>query len=513
MNKYEVMGLLGEGGYAKVLLVKDKDGQEFALKKPFHPKAHLKVSTGVINMKELYIMACVKHPYIQGALVVFFEDPCPIDRTFVAVDKDYDRMFFLMTKARYTCHELVHTYKAKISHIKRAMWQIICAVYYLHTEGICHRDLKPGNFLCYYNDGVLTTKLTDFGMTKPMNYVNKNSLHAGTAYYRAPELILKNMDYGFSMDIWSLGCSFFEMVSRRMLFKADDDLGLLQLIFTKRGSPDAQTMKKISRTDLKITMGNHKAKSIKTLLNLSPTDRQLFDMEVVENLYNPGSLDQFCNLLDKMLVIDPDRRINIMQVIQHPFFSGFFKPHKLDFDIWRPTFEPKQIPMQIFPSNHRHWKIGADAFINMDPNRVKYDDEVLYSIRFHGLDLYSRFLLKSDPVKDKTLYKKLAWSSGYIMSKFFLDEASDHMWDIFPESYTGMTIEEIIKIERLILQTLEFEIYRPTCFTHLKYRSFYAALFALMLKDNLMFGRPIEEIMKIVNSDIARLLKEGSSNP
>lgn len=513
MNKYEVGKVLGRGGFAYVIAVKDKDGQEYALKKPFHKKTALKTSTGIINMKELYVMACVKHPYIQDANTVFFEDPCPTDNVSLTVEDDYDRLFFLMSKAIYSCHELVHLYHAKISHIKRAMFQIVSAVYYLHSQGICHRDLKPGNFLCYYDNGVLTTKLTDFGMTKPMNYVNKNSLHAGTAYYRAPELILQNMDYGFAMDIWSLGCSFYEMASGKILFKATENIELLQKIFNIRGSPDSATLKKISRGDIMVTTGNHKPKNLKTLMKLSPTERELFNQEIVDSMYNPGTLTQFCDLLDKMLAVDPDKRITIGQVLDHPFFSGFLKPHKLDHNLWRPGVHKKNKTIQIFPAHHKNWKIGAETFVEIEPNKLKYDDELAYSIRFHGLDLYSRFLLKIDPMSDIKMYKKIAWSCAYITSKFFLDEASDHMWDLFPESYTTMTVTEIVKLERLILQTLDFEIYRPTCFTYLKYRSFYSALYVLMMKDNLMFNRPVEDIMEIVNSNISDIVSQTVTNP
>lgn len=516
VNKYEVVGTLGTGGFASVIAIKDVKGTTYALKKPFHDSKFLGTSTGVINMKELYIMAWIKHPYIQNACTVFFEDPCPNDNVFLPATHGYDRMFFLMTRADYTCHELVHQFRAHISHVKRAMFQAACALHHLHSEGICHRDVKPGNLLCYYKEGVLTVKLTDFGMTKPMNYVNRHSLHAGTAYYRAPELILKNMDYGFSMDIWSLGCTFFEMVSRKALFKASTDIDLLQLIFKNRGSPSATTFRKMSSPEVRVMPGVHKAKSIRSLLNLSPNDKHLFDQPVVDNLHNPGMLAQFCDLLENMVKVNPDERLTMDQVLRHPFFSEFFIPHPLDYGLWRPSakdMDPKYryrshiSLIQEFPGNHPLWNVGANCFIELAPNPAKYDNELLYTIRFHGLDIYSRYLNKIEPMKDPEMYRYIAWCSGYIISKYFLDEASDHLWDIFPESYTEISAQEILKIEKLILQVLEFEIYRPTCFTYLEHRAFYGALFALMLKGELMFNRPIRVIMDIFNKGISDIMQ------
>lgn len=164
--------------------------------------------------------------------------------------------------------------------------------------------------------------------------------------------------------------------------------------------------------------------------------------------------------------------------------------------------------IQVFPEKHAHWKIGAMALANIetDVHDDRYDEELSFAIRFQGLDVYSRYLLAIEPMKDKKMYEKIAWCSGYIMSKFYLDEASYHLWDLFPESASLITTDEIVKIERLILQVVNFEIYKPTCFTYLEQRSFYAALFALMLNGNLMFGRPIGKIMNYYNKEVRSII-------
>lgn len=520
-NKYEVVGKLGVGGFAVVISVRDKDGKCYALKKPFHESKYIQASTGVINMKELYIMAHVKHPYIQAADTVFFEDPCPDDKHFLKMSQGYDRMFFLMDMAKYTCHELTYSYRSPISHVKRAMFQATCALLHLHSRNISHRDIKPGNLLCYYTKGVLTVKLTDFGMTKPFNHIGHNSVHAGTSYYRAPEIILGNQDYGLSADVWSLGCTFFELVCRRAAFKGDSDVAILNQIFAARGSPDVQTYQNLTNGNgVQVPVGKHRGQTIRTLMACNLIEIADFNKSVVDNLYNPGTFDDFCDLLEGMICLDPYKRLTIEQVLQHKFFAPFFQSHIMDHGLWRPDLHTASreavdrggmSTIQIFPAKHPYWRVGAMVIAGVQTEigeDTRYDEELAFAIRFHTLDVYSRFLLEMEPSKDKVLYEKIAWCSGYIISKFYLDESSYHLYDLFPEAVNVIGLDEISKIEKIILQGIKFEIYRPTCLSYLKYRSFYAALFALMLNEKgIMFGRPIGKIMDLYNREIERLIK------
>lgn len=506
-DEFKFVSLLGRGGFAYVIEVEDTDGNRFALKKPFHPKKYLKNTAGVINMKELHIMAHIKHPYIQNANKIYFEDPCPEDNVYLPSKEGYDRMFFLMDRAMFTCHELVYIHKCHISHVKRAMFQITCAVFHLHKYGICHRDLKPGNFLCYYKDGVITAKLTDFGMTKPLNKVNRNSLHAGTQYYKAPELILKNMDYDFSMDIWSLGCAFFEMVSRKAIFKAAGDIKVLESIFKSLGSPDTETLRRMAPNGINFTVGTYKRKTIRSLLALNQNARTLFDVEIVDNLYNPGTLTSFCDLIERMLQFDPHKRNTSKEVLEHQFFSGYFKEHPYHYELWTPDINHK-LPQitQSFPHGHKNWSIGANSLIDIVFDTKKYDIELEYSVRFHGLDIYNRFLLLIEPMDDPVIYGKIAYVCAYIASKYFLDEGSDHLFDLFPSSNRLIDAYSVVMLERTILKILDFEIYRPTCFTYVENRCYYSALFALCIKPKLMYNRPVIDIMKIFNDNVSSIL-------
>ena len=525
MNLYKVgPKLLGSGGFAHIIEVIDKDKTAYALKKPFHSIRHLERLDGIINMKELYIMAHIKHPYIQSAKIVFFSDPCPVDNAPVLIDQGYDRMFFLMDKANYSCHELAHTHR-NMAYIKRAMFQIACAVYYLHSKDICHRDLKPGNFLCYIDKETkgLTTKLTDFGMTKPMNKVNLNSTHTGTSYYRPPEILLKNEKYTLNSDIWSLGCAFFEMASRQFLFKGDNEIDVIDQIFKIRGSPSAEVYSKISSTNVNVVVGPYKGTPIRThlLKSMSKNDQLLFNYSHYQSMENiGGTIDELADLLDMMLQLDPSKRAKSYQVLAHPFFKQFFTTSPMLQPFWKPPCYKRILAgkyprrekdyINEFPSAHEHWKIGAYCFTEMECNSVNYSPETKFSVLFHALDLYNRFLLKTEPHSDKDFYKRIAWVCGYILSKFYLDEASDNIWDLFPDSENVLNNSEITNIERFILQAVDYEIYNPTCFTYLEHNVFYETLFALMLQDSkIMYGKSVKNTMKYFNSHVKELISNS----
>ena len=91
-------------------------------------------------------------------------------------------------------------------------------------------------------------KIADFGLARQYNMNNKEySEEVVTLWYRAPELLLGERKYSTPIDIWSIGCIFAEIVSRKPLFKGDTEIKQLYHIFSILGTPDDSIWSGVSK--------------------------------------------------------------------------------------------------------------------------------------------------------------------------------------------------------------------------------------------------------------------------
>lgn len=99
----------------------------------------------------------------------------------------------------------------------------------IHDNYIIHRDLKPANIVLDDVDS-LNLKIIDLGMAKEKKWGKNLDMtnEVGTLYYRAPELLQGATSYTSAIDVWAIGCIFYELLTREVLFKGDNEA--LQLI-------------------------------------------------------------------------------------------------------------------------------------------------------------------------------------------------------------------------------------------------------------------------------------------
>jgi cyclin-dependent kinase 12/13 len=101
----------------------------------------------------------------------------------------------LLKSGRITCTE---------EHVKSFLHQLLKGVQFLHSSNILHRDLKSANLLVTKGN---VLKIADWGLARSMtiNPSRKLTIPTVTLWYRSPELILGNRQYGPEIDMWSVG--------------------------------------------------------------------------------------------------------------------------------------------------------------------------------------------------------------------------------------------------------------------------------------------------------------------
>ena len=126
-------------------------------------------------------------------------------------------------------------------YVKLYAYQLLRAVAYIHSMGICHRDIKPQNVLV--ETETQTIKLCDFGSAKQLVLGEPNISYICSRYYRAPELIFGNTEYDCSIDLWSVGCVIAELMLTMPIFPGESGSDQIVEIIKILGTPTKDQIK------------------------------------------------------------------------------------------------------------------------------------------------------------------------------------------------------------------------------------------------------------------------------
>jgi len=218
--------------------------------------------------------------------------------------------------------------RAKLDHerISYIVYQLICGLKHMHHVGIVHRDLKPQNIMARTN---CTVKIADFGLSRFIENApgNRFTPYVVTRWYRAPEVIL-GWDNQERIDIWSLGCIFAEFFRGMPLFPGNDQIQQWELIVKALGLPTEDFL-----STLEMPVRRFVCRNIEPAVGLNSILKPIYfppDSDDCPNLTQENAKD----LISKMLVIDPRKRITLDEALKHPYISGWFRDDDI---IQRPT--------------------------------------------------------------------------------------------------------------------------------------------------------------------------------
>ncbi|XP_065880455.1 uncharacterized protein [Euphorbia lathyris] len=214
----------------------------------------------------------------------------------------------------------------KLTAVRAYAKQLFIALKHLKNCHVLHCDIKPDNMLV--NEAKNVLKLCDFGNAM---FSGKNEVtpYLVSRFYRAPEIIL-GLAYDHPMDIWSVGCCLYELYTGKVLFPGPTNNDMLRLHMELKGPFPKKMLKKgafvdqhfdqdlnfhateedpVTKTAIKKMIVNMKPKDIGSIITSSGDE-------------DPKMLANFKDLLDKIFVLDPEKRMTVNQALLHPFITG-----------------------------------------------------------------------------------------------------------------------------------------------------------------------------------------------
>uniref|UniRef100_UPI00398E90B8 cyclin-dependent kinase-like 1 isoform X2 n=1 Tax=Pristiophorus japonicus TaxID=55135 RepID=UPI00398E90B8 len=214
MEKYEKLGKIGEGSYGVVFRCRNKDtGQIVAIKKFVESEDDPLIKK--IAMREIRMLKQLKHVNLVNLLEVF---------------RRKRKLHLVFEYCDHTVLNELDKYPRGVAEaqVKSIVRQTLQAVNFCHKHNCIHRDVKPENILITKH-GVI--KLCDFGFARILTGPGDDYTdYVATRWYRAPELLVGDTQYGPPVDVWAIGCVFAELISGNPLWPGRSDVDQLYLI-------------------------------------------------------------------------------------------------------------------------------------------------------------------------------------------------------------------------------------------------------------------------------------------
>ncbi|NXU05742.1 MK09 kinase, partial [Buphagus erythrorhynchus] len=308
LKRYQQLKPIGSGAQGIVCAAFDTVlGINVAVKKlsrPFQNQTHAKRA-----YRELVLLKCVNHKNIISLLNVFTPQKSL---------EEFQDVYLVMELMDANLCQVIHM---ELDHERMSylLYQMLCGIKHLHSAGIIHRDLKPSNIVVKSD---CTLKILDFGLARTACTNFMMTPYVVTRYYRAPEVIL-GMGYKENVDIWSVGCIMGELVKGCVIFQGTDRILPYGKAWQQLCAFDVLSAHMMKDTDCLTN-----AKSMRGICAFLGKFEELFPDWIFPSESDRDKLktSQARDLLSKMLVVDPDKRISVDEALRHPYITVWYDP-------------------------------------------------------------------------------------------------------------------------------------------------------------------------------------------
>ena len=527
LGPLERTGEAGRGTYGIVYIAETvKDHQTLVVKRNIIDKT----TSFIGSVRELDLLSRLKgHPFVVELKSISFGNPFKQQQQLSPIEESglrEDAIFFMFERASTDMYSLIHTSLTHPSYLaprsrttrynrslipqgpilsyqtfKLAMVQLLLSVEFIHGKGIIHRDIKTANLLWFpkqtdskqtdskqndskQTDFEPTLKLCDFGLSKVYTKQGLQTPKIVTAWYRAPEIYFHEPHYTQKSDMWSVGCVLFEMISKREFLRnsKSDDLNIIECILALLPTP-------VSKNSLLMMTGNiDLPQKIISVATHTGSSRLSFEHQIkltgrlVEEFNKtPGSYSEFLDLLNHLLVLNPNDRFSATEALAHPFFNGFtslIQKTRLE----HPPTVDTQDPITIVSCSERSWVISVVFTIFSKHQSIPWYS---HRILFQALDIFDRYLAyRTVNLPELTLSQREVelkfFSCLYLSLKYFSTMYNPSSFEDMVDDYyqickrdrrgTAFSCNEIRMrasetFETFLLRdVLDLKVYRPTVF-------------------------------------------------
>ncbi|CAG9802730.1 unnamed protein product [Chironomus riparius] len=294
-DKYILKNKIGEGAFSEVFKAKKDPTRELVAAK--------RLTRYFVNIEEVedytelkVLRKLTSHDNVATIIDYIFQDNCLI------------LLFELMD---FSLYDFIKDRKKKLSETrcKNYLFQLGQGLMYLHTNEIFHRDLKPENCLLRINPELLKSnptqaeiiQIADLGSATFTQYPFPRSPYISTRWYRSPEIILAPGYYGPKMDIWALGCVFYEMLTFHPLFPGINDSDQLEKIHRILGKPSKYMLTRFKKMNYECDF----------------EDKRPVDLYKILPMLSTNGIE----ILKRTLAYHPDNRITAKKLLEHVYFD------------------------------------------------------------------------------------------------------------------------------------------------------------------------------------------------